>query len=93
MSAAPPVHQTHPELVKRLSRASGHLVKVIAMIEDGRSCLDLAQQLHAVERAIAAAKSSLIHDHIDHCLAHAVESPARTASAAISEFKEITKYL
>lgn len=29
------------------------------MIEEGRSCLDLAQQLHAVEKAISEAKKTL----------------------------------
>jgi len=62
------LHQSHPEIIKRLRRAEGHLHKVIGMIEDGRSCLDLAQQLHAVESAIHEAKKTLIHDHLDHCL-------------------------
>jgi len=38
------------------------------MIESGRACTEVAQQLHAVERAISNAKRVLIHDHIDHCL-------------------------
>ena len=41
------------DIVKRLKRANGHLAGVVQMIEDGRSCLDIAQQLHAVEKAIA----------------------------------------
>ena len=61
-------HATHPGIVKRLKRADGHLHAVIAMIEDGRSCLEVTQQLQAVEKAIAGAKQALIHDHIDHCL-------------------------
>ncbi|WP_352847606.1 metal-sensing transcriptional repressor [Mesorhizobium sp. M0622] len=38
------------------------------MIEAHRPCVVLAQQLHAVERAISSAKRELIHDHIEHCL-------------------------
>jgi DNA-binding FrmR family transcriptional regulator len=87
------VHETHPDIVKRLKRAEGHLRNVIGMMEANRSCLDLAQQLHAVERAVAAAKKTLIHDHIDHCLAHAAEDEPREARQAVEEFKEITKYL
>ena len=49
-------HQTHPDIVKRLKRADGHLRGVVEMIEGGRSCLDIAQQLHAVEKAINEAK-------------------------------------
>lgn len=62
------VHVHHPAIARRLKRAEGHLRSVIAMIEGGRPCLDLATQLHAVERAMAEAKRTLIHDHIDHCL-------------------------
>ena len=53
------VHQSHPEIVKRLRRAEGHLRSVITMIEDGRPCLDLAQQLHAVEKAVNEAKKDV----------------------------------
>jgi len=46
-------HHSHPQIVKRLKRAQGHLGSVIEMMDAGRSCLELAQQLHAVEKAIA----------------------------------------
>ncbi|MEE2850338.1 MAG: metal-sensing transcriptional repressor [Pseudomonadota bacterium] len=86
-------HASHPDIIKRLKRAEGHLRTVIGMIEAERSCLDLAQQLHAIERAVAAAKKTLIHDHIDHCLAHAAEGDPVEARQAMGEFREITKYL
>ncbi|MCB4824198.1 MULTISPECIES: metal-sensing transcriptional repressor [Roseicella] len=89
----PHVHRSHPDVVKRLRRAAGHLQGVIEMIEAGRSCLDLAQQLHAVEAAIANAKRTLIHDHLDHCLDHVVGAVPRAERGPIDEFKAITKYL
>ena len=46
---------------------------MIAMIESARPCLEIAQQLQAVESAIRAAKKTLIHDHIDHCLGQAAD--------------------
>ncbi|AZE51085.1 NreA-like protein [Pseudomonas chlororaphis] len=33
-------HQSHEAIVKRLKRADGHLRSIIAMIEDGRGCVD-----------------------------------------------------
>ncbi len=86
-------HVSHPDVIKRLKRAEGHLRSIITMLEDGRDCLEVTQQLQAVESAIANSKKVLIHDHIDHCLEHAVKSGARNASSAIREFKAITKYL
>ena len=64
----PDRHATHPGIVKRLKRAHGHLQHVIDMIEGGQACTDIAVQLQAVEKAVTAAKRTLIHDHIDHCL-------------------------
>jgi len=87
------VHQSHPEIAKRLKRAEGHLRTIIDMIEARRPCLEITQQLHAVEKAIVAAKKVLIHDHIDHCLERAVDPAASKTHRPIEEFKEITKYL
>lgn len=86
-------HTTHPDIVKRLKRSDGHLRGIIEMIEQGRSCLDVAQQLHAVEKAIGEAKKTLIRDHLDHCLEETVGPLPRAERRSIDEFKEITKYL
>ncbi|MFX5563001.1 metal-sensing transcriptional repressor [Acinetobacter baumannii] len=55
--------------------------------------MDVAQQLQAVESAVGNAKRTLIHDHISHCLDHAMQSDGQDAAEAVREFKEITKYL
>lgn len=86
------IHASHSDIIARLKRAHGHLASVIEMIEAGRPCADLAQQMHAVEKAIGNAKRELIHDYIEHCL----EAPAGMSSdakAALQELKSITKYL
>ncbi|MDW8443177.1 MAG: metal-sensing transcriptional repressor [Acetobacteraceae bacterium] len=84
-------HASHGDIVKRLRRAEGHLRAVVGMIEAGRPCLELAQQLHAIERAIGNAKRELIQDHIDHCLDRAIEEGQ--AEAALAEFRALTKFL
>ena len=85
-----PSHKTHPQIIARLKRADGHLRKIIQMLEEQRACIDVAQQLQAVEKAITSAKKTLVHDHIDHCLDEAVLHQSETA---MTEFKDITKYL
>jgi DNA-binding FrmR family transcriptional regulator len=86
-------HSSHPDIIKRLKRAEGHLKSIITMLEEERGCLDIAQQLQAVESAVASAKKVLVHDHIDHCLEHAVRAGTKSADDTIKEFKAITKYL
>lgn len=86
-------HTSHPDIINRLKRAEGHLRSIIEMLETGRPCLDVAQQLQAVEKAVAQAKKSLIHDHIDHCLEDITGPLPRDQRARVEEFKLITKYL
>ncbi len=85
-------HQNHDEIAKRLRRAGGHLTKVVAMIEGGTPCVEVARQLQAVYKAVHNAKQALVRDHIDHCLdEHAIRE--RSASDIKAELAEITKYL
>jgi uncharacterized protein len=83
----PHVHASHPALIARLKRAEGHLRSVVAMIEAGQPCLDVAQQLQAVEKAVANAKRVLIHDHMDHCL------DTEGSDTDRAELKAIARYL
>ena len=86
-------HSSHPDIVLRLKRAEGHLRSLIGMIEAKRPCLELAQQLHAIENAIGNAKRELIHDHMEHCLDEGVVGGEKAARAALREFRALTKYL
>jgi DNA-binding FrmR family transcriptional regulator len=86
-------HDSHPAIVKRLKRADGHLRGIIDMIEAGRPCLDIAQQLQAVEQAINQAKKTLIHDHLGQCLEDVAGPLDRDQRQTIDDFREIAKYL
>lgn len=85
-------HASHPDIIKRLKRANGHLASVITMMEEGRPCVDLAQQLAAVESALTNAKRELIQDHMEHCLGDAT-GHNMDAKSALAEFKLLAKYL
>ncbi len=84
----PRAHETHDDVIKRLKRATGHLNKVISMIEENKKCIDISMQLHAVIKALIEAKKTVIHDHIEHCLNEDDINPAD-----VKEFKKIAKYL
>ncbi len=86
-------HSAHRDVVNRPKRGAGHLRTIIDMIEEQRDCLDVSQQLHAVEKALTIAKRIYIQDHIDNCLEDAVGAVPRAARDSLSEFREITKYL
>jgi uncharacterized protein len=90
---SPKLHETHPEVLKRLRRAAGQLASIGKMIEAGRPCLEIAQQLQAAESAVREAKKVFISDHLDHCLDHVLDAKSPRARASVDEFKTIAKYL
>lgn len=86
-------HTSHPEIVKRLKQAHGQLAAILKMFEEERSCLELAQQMQAVESVVHSAKRTLIQDHMEHCIGDAASSNEITARQALIEFKSLSKYL
>lgn len=87
--------QPHAAIARRLRRAHGHIESIIAMVELGKPCAQIAQQLQAVEGAIENAKKALIHDHISHSFERRLKASAAKVQtqAALKDFKLIAKYL
>jgi DNA-binding FrmR family transcriptional regulator len=83
----------HTAISRRLKRAHGHLQTIIEMVEQDRPCLEIAQQLQAVEGAIENAKKALILDHMGRSLDRSPISSGSKGKAAIRDFKLIAKYL
>jgi uncharacterized protein len=83
----------HAAIARRLKRANGHLETIIDMIEQGRPCAQIAQQLQAVESAIESAKKALIHDHMSHSLERTLKASGSRGQSALRDFKLIAKYL
>lgn len=91
-------HANNPEILGRLKRAQGHLAATLRMVEAGEDGLAIAQQLQAVLKAVEKAKTMLILDHVDHCIAHLANGAAAGAGetgrdARLASLREITKYL
>jgi DNA-binding FrmR family transcriptional regulator len=69
---------THPHtetkaVLNRLSKAAGHLESVRKMVESGRDCSDVLIQLSAVISALNSAGKVILKDHLEHCIAEAVQ--------------------
>ena len=56
------------EIIKRLSRAQGHLGGIIKMLETGRSCDEVITQIAAVGKAIDTAAFTLISSSLKECI-------------------------
>jgi hypothetical protein NreA len=73
---------------KRLKRAAGHLNATFAMIEANKPCLDLAQQLAAVEAAIGAARRQAVEEEIAFYL-----QSGEGHAGALQQLRRLSRYL
>lgn len=81
-------HPSREPVVKRLRRAEGHLRAIIRLLATARSPVEIAQQIRAVEVAIAHAKEQLIHDQMQHCIDQRDQS-----GGALRELRQLAKFL
>mgnify|MGYP000058899697 CR=1 FL=1 len=60
--------------INRLKRSEGQIRGIIKMLEDGRYCIDILNQMQAVKSAIARAESEILKDHAATCVESAIAS-------------------
>ena len=53
---------------RRLRRIQGQVAGILAMIEEGRSCRDVIQQIAAASRALDRAGLKLLVSQLQYCL-------------------------
>ena len=62
------------DLVTRLRRIEGQARGIQRLVDEEAYCLDVLQQVEALTAAADQVGLLLLEDHIDGCLAHAIES-------------------
>ncbi len=62
------------DLLNRLNRIEGQVRGIRRLVEEEAYCLDVLQQVEAMTGAADQVGLLLLEDHIDGCLAHAIES-------------------
>lgn len=83
-----PKHPSREAVIKRLRRACGHLRAITTLLSTPKSTVEIAQQIRAVEAAVAQAKQQLIHDHMQHCI-----DQRDMSGGALRELKLLAKFL
>lgn len=62
--------------LKNLKTARGQIDTVINMLEDDRYCIDVANQILAVNGLLKKANLEILKQHINHCVKEAFEEGA-----------------
>ncbi|MCB2088859.1 MAG: metal-sensitive transcriptional regulator [Sphingomonadaceae bacterium] len=60
--------------INRLKRISGQVQGVARMVEEGRYCIDILNQMQAIRSALARVESEVLKGHAACCVAEAIAS-------------------
>ena len=64
-----------PPTVQRLKSIEGHVRGIVRMIEeDDAYCIDVINQIRAVQKALDKVAELTLKTHLDHCVVRAVRS-------------------
>jgi DNA-binding FrmR family transcriptional regulator len=66
--------ETKEVLKKRLARAVGHLNAVYKMVDDEKYCIDVLNQLKAVQAALDKTAQLMLKQHLETCVVEAVQA-------------------
>lgn len=62
------------KVLTSLKKARSHIEKIIKMVEDEEYCIDVIQQLNAINGYIDSAKRTQLKHHLDSCFTRGVIS-------------------
>lgn len=77
------------QLQNRLSRIEGQVRGIHRMIEEDRYCVDILNQVAAIQSAINKVSLALMEDHTQHCVAKAIKE--HQGQEAIEELMNVVK--
>lgn len=61
------------DAVQRLARASGQVQGISRMIDEGRHCTEVLQQITAVQKALDAVGNVVLRNYLESCVTTAIE--------------------
>jgi DNA-binding FrmR family transcriptional regulator len=74
---APGYSAEKDKVLKRLRRIEGQVRGIQKMVDEDRYCIDVLQQLSAVQAALDQVGLKLLDDHVTHCMAEGAGDPKR----------------
>ena len=77
------------ESLRRLKIISGHLKKVIEMVEQDKYCVDVLQQSLAVQNALKKVDLIILSQHLRKCVAEAMKKGSAKREKAVAELVKI----
>jgi len=78
------------DIVKRLKSVEGHVRGVQRMVEEGAYCIDVVNQIVALQRALKRVSGLVLDQHLHSCVTNAIRSPdVDTREQVLGELLEV----
>ena len=61
------------QVLNRIASISGHLKGIKTMVEDDKYCIDIVQQIQAVQSALEKVSEIVLEDHLKTCVSSAIK--------------------
>lgn len=65
---------TKQDCLKRLSRIEGQVRGISAMVDNGRYCIDIINQIAAIQSALRKVEEVILQNHVNSCIEKAIAS-------------------
>jgi DNA-binding FrmR family transcriptional regulator len=73
------------ELQRRLRRIEGQIRGLQRMIDEDRYCIDVLTQISSATRALQGVATSMLDDHVRHCVRDAIGEGPDAADEKVDE--------
>jgi len=60
------------QIVRRLKSIEGHIRGIERMVEEGAYCVDVVNQIHAVQGALKKVSTAVLDRHLHSCVTQAI---------------------
>jgi DNA-binding FrmR family transcriptional regulator len=82
--------QGRADVVRRLKSVEGHVRGVERMVEEGAYCIDVVNQILAVQRALKKVSALVLDDHMHSCVTGAMRgTDAAARERVLSELLQV----
>ena len=85
------MNEEKKQALQALKTARGQIDGIIKMIEDGRYCIDISNQIMAAQSVLKKANGEVLKAHMDHCVKEAITE--KDAAEKLSEIEKILEKL
>ncbi len=84
-------HPSHDKQLASLKRIEGQVRGIIKMINEGKYCIDILNQIKAAKSALVTVESNVLKKHIESCVKNSFENKSSIDTKVNELLKLINK--